>query len=89
MSIPGTILSHTPSISVASNMSCDSAMAVDIAITSRLNSESCMPSRPWVIPSHIAGTPPANWAIPPASSTACLSWAGKASNGLWAESMSL
>ena len=43
ISMPGTILSQTPSISVASNMSCDSAIAVDIAITSRLNSDSCMP----------------------------------------------
>ena len=54
-------------------MSWDSAIAVAIAITSRENSDSCMPSRPWVMPSHMAGTPPANWAMPPASSTACLS----------------
>ena len=32
-----------------------------------------MPARPWVMPSHMAGTPPANWATPPASLTACLS----------------
>ena len=76
ISRPGTILSQTPSISAPSNMSCDSAIAVDIAITSRLNSESCMPSRPWVMPSHIAGTPPANWAMPPARITAFLSTGG-------------
>ena len=87
--MPGTILSQTPSISVASNMSCDSAIAVDIAITSRLNSESCMPSRPWVIPSHMAGTPPANCAMPPERITAFFSWAGNDSNGWCAESMSL
>jgi hypothetical protein len=51
-------------------------MAVDIAITSRLNSDSSMPSRPCVIPSHIAGTPPANWATPPASRTAFFSRVG-------------
>ena len=33
---PGTILSQTPSISAASNMSCDSAIALAMAITSRL-----------------------------------------------------
>ena len=36
ISRPGTILSQTPSISAPSNMSCESAIAVDIAITSRL-----------------------------------------------------
>ena len=36
ISRPGTILSQTPSISALSNMSCDSAMPVAIAITSRL-----------------------------------------------------
>ena len=82
-------MSQTPSISAASNMSWESATAVAIAITSRLNSDSCMPSRPWVTPSHMAGTPPANWAIPPARTTAFFSWAGKLSNGWCAESMSL
>ena len=48
-----------------------------------------MPSRPWVIPSHMAGTPPANWAMPPARMIAFLSTAGNVSNGWWAESMSL
>jgi hypothetical protein len=36
ISSPGTILSQTPSISAPSNMSCERAIAVDIAITSRL-----------------------------------------------------
>ena len=76
ISRPGTILSQTPSMRAPSNMSCDSATAADIAIRSRLNSESCMPSRPWVMPSHIAGTPPATWAMPPARRTAFLSWSG-------------
>ena len=48
------------------------AIAVDIATTSRLKSDSSMPARPWVMPSHIAGTPPAIWATPPACSTAFL-----------------
>lgn len=26
-----------------------------------------MPARPWVMPSHMAGTPPANWATKPVS----------------------
>ena len=69
-------MSHTPSISAPSNMSCESATAVDIATTSRLNSDSSMPARPCVMPSHIAGTPPANWATPPACTTAFLRIAG-------------
>ena len=63
MNSPGTILSHTPSISAASNTLCDSATAVLSAITSRENSESSMPAAPWVMPSHMAGTPPAIWAV--------------------------
>ena len=59
---PGTILSQMPRHSAASNMLCDRPTAVAIAITSRLNSDRSMPSWPWVMPSHIAGTPPANWA---------------------------
>ena len=43
MSRPGTILSQTPRQSAASNMSCESAIAVAIAITSRQNSDSSMP----------------------------------------------
>ena len=70
-------------------MSWESAMAVDIAITSRLKSESSMPARPWVMPSHMAGTPPANWAMPPARTHGLLSTVGYVSNGWWAESMSL
>ena len=53
-----------------------SATAVAIAITSRLNSDSSMPGRPWVTPSHIAGTPPANCATAPASRAAILISAG-------------
>ena len=60
-----------------------------MAITSRLNSDSSMPSCPWVTPSHIAGTPPANWATAPASRTACLISGGNVSYGWCAESMSL
>ena len=89
MSSPGTILSHTPSARTASNMLCDRATAVLIAITSRLNSESSMPGWPWVMPSHIAGTPPANWATAPTSRAASLISFGKRSSGWWAESRSL
>jgi len=64
---PGTILSQMPRNSAASNMSCDSATAVAIAITSRENRLSSMPARPCVTPSHIAGTPPATCAVTPAS----------------------
>jgi hypothetical protein len=42
-------------------------MAVAMAIRSREKSDSCMPGWPWVTPSHIAGTPPATWAVKPAS----------------------
>ena len=66
ISRPGTILSHTPRHSTASNISCDSEIAVAMAMASRENSDSSMPVRPWVTPSHIAGTPPATCALPPA-----------------------
>ncbi len=89
ISRPGTILSHTPRHSAASNMLCDSAMAVPMAITSRLASDSSMPGSPWVTPSHMAGTPPANWPTEPISRRACLISSGKRSNGWCAESMSL
>ena len=62
--------------SAASNMSCESATAAASAITSRENSDSSMPGWPCVTPSHIAGTPPANCATPPASRAACLISAG-------------
>ncbi len=35
-----------------------------------------MPGSPWVTPSHMAGTPPATWATPPARRTASLRIAG-------------
>ena len=34
----------------------------DVAITSRENSDTSIPARPWVTPPHIAGTPPATCA---------------------------
>ncbi len=43
-------------------MLCDRATAVAMAMVSRENSDSSMPGCPCVTPSHIAGTPPANWA---------------------------
>ena len=67
ISRPGTILSQMPSSAAASNMPWLSAIAVPIAITSRLNSDRSMPGWPWVTPSHIAGTPPATCAVAPAS----------------------
>ena len=70
MKRPGTILSQMPSIRVASKASWVSAMAVDMAITSRLKRDSSMPGRPWVTPSHMAGTPPAYCAVAPASRAA-------------------
>ena len=73
---PGTILSQTPSSRTPSNTSCDRAMAVDMAMTSRLNRLSSMPARPWVMPSHMAGTPPATRAIAPTSRAVCLITAG-------------
>jgi hypothetical protein len=73
---PGTILSQTPSIRAASKASWVSATAVAMAITSRENSDSSMPGRPWVTPSHMAGTPPANWAVAFTSWAAALMIAG-------------
>ena len=76
ISIPGTILSQMPRHNAASNMLCESETAVASAITSRLNSDSSMPGSPCVTPSHIAGTPPANWAVAPTSRAASLMSAG-------------
>ena len=76
MSRPGTILSHTPSSRAPSNISCDSATAVAMAITSRENRLSSMPARPWVTPSHMAGTPPAICALQPRLRAAILMSSG-------------
>ena len=81
ISSPGTILSQMPMHSAASNMLWESDTAVAKAITSRLNSDSSMPGLPWVTPSHMAGTPPANWATAPASRAAFLISAGNRSSG--------
>ena len=89
ISRPGTILSQTPSISAASNISCESDTAVAIAMASRENSDSSIPVRPWVTPSHIAGTPPATCALPPALRAAMRISDGYCSIGWCAESMSL
>jgi hypothetical protein len=65
---PGTILSQMPNNMAPSKASCDSATTVASAITSRLNSDSSMPSRPCVTPSHMAGTRrrPVPWRRPAA-----------------------
>src|SRR3546814_10059402 len=47
------------------------------AMTSRENSDSSMPGWPCVTPSHIAGTPPATCATPPASRAAWRMISGK------------
>ena len=73
---PGTILSQIPSSTAASKTSCVRATAVPIAMTSRLKSDSSIPGCPWVTPSHIAGTPPANCAVAPTSRTASLITSG-------------
>ncbi len=64
---PGTILSQIPRHRAPSKASWVRATAVAMAITSRENRDSSMPGRPWVTPSHMAGTPPANWAVAPIS----------------------
>jgi hypothetical protein len=69
-------LSHTPRQIAASNMSWLSAIAVACAITSRENSDSSMPGRPCVTPSHIAGTPPATCAVAPTARAAARMRAG-------------
>ena len=89
MSRPGTILSQMPSSSAASKTSCESAIAVPIAIVSRENRLSSMPGRPCVTPSHIAGTPPATCAVAPSACAASRITAGKRSYGWCADSMSL
>lgn len=56
---PGTILSHTPKYIEVSKVLWERAIDAANAITSRENRESSMPGCPCVIPSHMAGTPPA------------------------------
>ncbi|MCY1557941.1 hypothetical protein D9M68_948330 [compost metagenome] len=53
-----------------------SAMAVDMAMTSREKSDRSMPGWPWVTPSHMAGTPPATWAVAPMERAASLMISG-------------
>ncbi len=64
---PGTILSQIPSSAMPSYVWWLSATAVESAMTSRLNSDSSIPSSPCVTPSHIAGVPPATCAVAPTS----------------------
>ncbi len=76
ISRPGTILSQMPSISAASNTSWLSETAVAMAITSRENRLSSMPGVPCVTPSHMAGTPPATWAVAPCLRASSLMMSG-------------
>ena len=73
---PGTILSQTPRNTAASKTLWQSATPAAMAITSRENRLSSIPPWPWVTPSHIAGTPPATWAVPPTSRAAARISAG-------------
>jgi len=67
---PGKILSQMPSSRAPSNTLWERPITVDMAITSRLTRLRSMPGSPWVTPSHMAGTPVATWATPPAVATA-------------------
>ncbi|MNH38356.1 hypothetical protein D3C79_993730 [compost metagenome] len=69
---PGAILSQMPSSRVASKVLWDSDSAVAWAMRSRENSDMSIPGWPWVTPSHMAGTPPATWALWPSSASAAL-----------------
>ena len=60
---PGTILSQTPRHKPASKTLCEKPTAVERAMTSLLKRDNSIPGSPCVIPSHIAGTPPATLAI--------------------------
>ena len=60
-----------------------------MAMTSRENRDSSMPGWPCVTPSHIAGTPPATCAVPPAARAAARIRLGYGSSGWCADSMSL
>ena len=70
---PGTILSQMPSIERGVEHVVGQRDRGRHARSRRgENSDSSMPGWPWVTPSHIAGTPPANCATPPASRAASL-----------------
>jgi hypothetical protein len=67
ISSPGTILSHMPSMATLSYIAWLRPTAAESAMTSRLNSDSSMPSVPCVTPSHIAGVLPATCTVAPTS----------------------
>ena len=56
-----------PSMATLSYIAWLRLTAVDSAMTSRLNSDSSIPSVPCVTPSHIAGVAPATCAVAPTS----------------------
>ena len=89
MNRPGTILSQMPNNMAPSKASWESDTAVANAITSRLNSDSSMPARPCVTPSHMAGTPPATCAVAPTARAAARITSGYFSKGWCADNMSL
>jgi hypothetical protein len=67
ISRPGTILSHTPSSSTRRRTcSCDSDDRGGHRDHVAREQRQLHAGRPWVTPSHIAGTPPATCALPPA-----------------------
>ena len=70
------ILSQIPRSRAPSNTLCDNPITVAMAMTSRLIRLKSMPGSPCVTPSHMAGTPAATWAVPPAAATAFLIMAG-------------
>ena len=59
-----------------SNTSWLSDIAVAMAMASRENRLSYMPGVPWVTPSHMAGTPPATWAVAPSLRASSLMMSG-------------
>ena len=59
-----------------SNTSWLSDIAVAMAMASHENRLSSMPGVPWVTPSHMAGTPPATWAVAPSLRASSLMMSG-------------
>ena len=73
---PGAILSQMPSSRVASKVLWERETAVAWAMRSREKRDMSIPGWPWVTPSHMAGTPPATWALWPSSARAPLMMSG-------------
>ena len=87
MSMPGTILSQVPSITMPSKRWASVMTSMESAMISRDGSEYCMPSWPMAMPSQMPMTPNSN-GTPPASRMPCRIFSASSRRCLWPGTMS-